>query len=280
MLAGQTMVGAPHAIAEASHSPPASDERPTPYVAELFARNAPTLAAPQQPQWPNRFQNVPEDPFERAAQTTKRAVQGDRGPGRSGSAEFVTGLYNYADDLSRRMFEASENRRLGGDFNPKPFVEFAGNMFGIGGPYAMLAKPGVGVLGGRMRPPPSDLGAITPEISVAIGREAAPIRVSADRLTHIDDTHGQQLRQAGYANAQALVTDVARNFNAIYPSGQPGGLFIVKHNGVAKIAVIELKAAEDGAQWAVWTAGVYRSDFFANKKKLWSRPGPEGSSPP
>jgi hypothetical protein len=149
VLAGQTMVGAPHAAAETGRSPPTPDERQTPYVAELFARNAPTLGTPQEPQWPS-VQG--DDPFATAARRNVRSVQSDRGPGRSGSVELVTGLANYADDLAKRMFEASENRRLGGDFNPKPFVEFAGNMVGIGGPYAMISKPGVGAVGGRMPP--------------------------------------------------------------------------------------------------------------------------------
>ena len=173
-----------------------------------------------------------------------------------------------------------------------------GDLFGAA-PDAAAALRGARLVdtdAGELPPPPppalapdGTAGAITPEIGAAIGREAAPIRLREGNhdpgtgkgtgRIHIEARHGEEIRAAGYADVDAFVAEVASQFTDIY-AGAGRELFLVKRNGRARIAVIELQGAGGGAsEWSVATAALYRPDYFENRKVLWQRPGP-ASSPP
>nr|ACF98019.1 hypothetical protein [uncultured bacterium 878] len=137
-----------------------------------------------------------------------------------------------------------------------------------------------------------DLGEIPAEASKIIRREAGPIRLPEGRQdpatgkgfgeVHIEAGHGIQIRNYGYDDAASFAADVAANYRSIYDAGK-GRLFLVKPNGMSKIAVIELKPVPGGpnafeAHWEVETAAIYRPEFFDSKKLLWQRPGPGNSS--
>jgi hypothetical protein len=145
VLAGQTMVGAPHAAAEAGHSPPTPDERQTPYVAELFARNAPTLGTPQEPQWPRPA--LPDSQFERAAMTTQQRNRYST-PARDTLpiAEMMMNVLTNLATLPRRSFESAARYNATGEYDPAPIVEAAGLVTGL-----PLGRGGLGA-GARMPP--------------------------------------------------------------------------------------------------------------------------------
>jgi hypothetical protein len=136
-----------------------------------------------------------------------------------------------------------------------------------------------------------DFGHIDNSMADAIGRESAEIRLPRgehDNITgkgygevHIEQRHGREIRQAEktfdikYADAADFVKDVAENFAEIY-SSRGGHLFLVKKNGRARVAVIELTGDADSSHWQVVSAGLYRPEFFerGGRQLLWSRTGP------
>lgn len=63
-------------------------------------------------------------------------------------ANVISGMARGAAELPKKVIEASENRRLGGDYDPSPAVEVALNLAGTGMPFA--AKGAAGVFGGRL----------------------------------------------------------------------------------------------------------------------------------
>ena len=128
------------------------------------------------------------------------------------------------------------------------------------------------------------IGEIPEDISRAIKREAAPIRMTdgfhnsngqGEGLAHIEAQHGAEIRDAGYSSVSNFVGEVAGGFNQIW-EGRSGRLMLVKANGTSKTAVIELRPNGDGSSWIVKTAGIFRKDYPAggDRKLLW-----EGARP-
>lgn len=99
---------------------------------------------------------------------------------------------------------------------------------------------------------------------------------------HIEARHGEQVRQAGYSDAAALVADVAENFNRI-GRGHSGRLILGKVNGKEKVAIIELEPA--AGDYTVRTAGVRNPGWMDRETRVlpWRRadqPAARGSSDP
>ncbi len=116
------------------------------------------------------------------------------------------------------------------------------------------------------------LGEISPEVAAAVGREPAPIRLpegdARSGEKHIEKQRGDDIREAGYADAADLIADVAARYSHIY-AGNKNRLVLAKINGKVNFAVIELeKSAVDG-QWTVITGGAFRARYLKNKKLLW-----------
>lgn len=114
------------------------------------------------------------------------------------------------------------------------------------------------------------LGAITPEIAAAIGREAAPIRLPEGDArfgeTHIEARHGRDIRKAGYADAADFVAEVANAYTDVYQA-KGGRLILARRIGRDRAAIVELRPSEGGTHWSVTTAGLFRPDYL-NKETL------------
>ena len=117
-----------------------------------------------------------------------------------------------------------------------------------------------------------DLGFIHEDIGKQINRQTAPIRLERGDENygeiHIDNKHGDEIRDAGYPDVKSMVNDVAANYSDIY-EGRKGTLLLAKKNGKIKVAFVELKPADTGDYYSVGSAFISRSDFLKNKKKLW-----------
>jgi len=117
-----------------------------------------------------------------------------------------------------------------------------------------------------------DLGFIYEDIGKQINRQTAPIRLERGDENygeiHIDNKHGDEIRDAGYKDVKSMVNDVAANYSDIY-EGRKGTLLLAKKNGKIKVAFVELKPADTGDYYSVGSAFISRSDFLKNKKKLW-----------
>lgn len=121
-----------------------------------------------------------------------------------------------------------------------------------------------------------DYGEITPEMSKAMRRQAAPIRLrqgnDGSGLKHIGRSDRlQQIHAAGYEDVADFVGDVARNFDAVH-KGRGSSLFLVKKTDRPnRTLVVQLEAGTDGDFYDVKTALVSRPDFMNGKELLWER---------
>lgn len=178
---------------------------------------------------------------------------------------------NVVDEIARAVEpEATPDVRAPGPGEAPAFVERGGQRFvaGVNGS--------------------DELGRITAEVSAAIGRESAPIRLAEGNhdpvsgqgygLVHIEARHGGDIRGAGYPTVPDFVHDVASGFGEVYAGTRPGALLLAKRNGRAQVAIVELSPdGSGGAHWSVTTAALYRSDYFKPEKLLWRRSGPTDS---
>jgi hypothetical protein len=121
-----------------------------------------------------------------------------------------------------------------------------------------------------------DYGEITPEMSKAMRRQSAPIRLrqgnDGSGLKHIGRSDRlQQIHAAGYEDVADFVGDVARNFDAVH-KGRGSSLFLVKKTDRPnRTLVVQLEAGTDGDFYDVKTALVSRPDFMNGKELLWER---------
>lgn len=127
----------------------------------------------------------------------------------------------------------------------------------------------------------ADLGAITPDIAAAIGREAGPIRLAKGEHdaatgkgygeTHIEARHGSEVREAGATDAAAFVATTASTFDEIR-QGNRSALLLIRRGRRNMALVTELQPAADGSgYWSVASALVLRSDYLAKRRLLWER---------
>ncbi len=126
-------------------------------------------------------------------------------------------------------------------------------------------------------------GRISAEIAKKIRREAAPIKLQHGDArfgaVHIEQSHGAEIRRAGYKSIEAFIADVAKNYSEIR-QGEGSRLLLVKKNEGLKVNIIELRPHKDGSFYGITTGGVYREKYFANYKALWERRATPSSAGP
>ena len=133
-----------------------------------------------------------------------------------------------------------------------------------------------------------DFGNIPAEIEEKSGGKypEAPIRMEIGNndygWTHIANAKGgrrlQDIKDAGYSGVNNFVGDVAKNYNQIWQ--QPNGrLMLLKRNGNAKVAVVEL--ADNNDHYGVITALMADKGYPARggRELLWERSEPISASP-
>jgi hypothetical protein len=124
------------------------------------------------------------------------------------------------------------------------------------------------------------IGEIGGDVAKAIGREAAPIRLSAEREVKINNDHSAHIKDVGYPDVTTFVADVTANYNAIYKANE-GRIMLVKQNGSPKVAVVELgPSATDPSQWEVITALPARRSYLKGKDKIWESEAARRTAPP
>jgi Cof subfamily protein (haloacid dehalogenase superfamily) len=80
----------------------------------------------------------------------------------------------------------------------------------------------------------------------------------------------KQIRSAGYRNAQALVADVAKNFDLIYQKKNGKSLILFKKTNNAAIYLQYIQDSSGGF-YSVYTGVITRKGFDKYKKPLWTR---------
>lgn len=120
-----------------------------------------------------------------------------------------------------------------------------------------------------------NFGEIGTDAAAAIGRQPGPIRLregdAASGLAHIREGHADDARQRGYDSVEAMIADVARNYDEIH-KGKGRALILVKRDGhQSGAAWIQLEPSVDGDFYDVKTATPSRDTFMKNNEPAWKR---------
>ncbi len=92
-------------------------------------------------------------------------------------------------------------------------------------------------------------------------------------LIHIEEGHGDQIREAGFGSVREFVETVARNYNTIREGNKIADqqTYLLEltdeHNNT-----VFIELSRDGSYWNVNSAGIYRVTYSKNKKEVKSAP--------
>lgn len=117
------------------------------------------------------------------------------------------------------------------------------------------------------------VGYVSPEIASTLRLDKpGEIMLDEERVQHIEQRHGKEIRAAGFADAEAFVNHVLKNIDAVYQadSNRKYDLIAVQP-ATWKRVVIRLEFDSRGDFYRVITAGPLRDDFYKNKTPLWER---------
>jgi len=115
------------------------------------------------------------------------------------------------------------------------------------------------------------------EVKPESGLTPAPIKLSVGNksygLEHIEEIHGEQIRQAGFNDVVEFVEFVAQNYDRIQQGvnaeKQPNNTYLVqitdKYNNT-----LYIELSNDGSYWNVNSGGVFRGKYGDNLKTVWS----------
>jgi len=113
------------------------------------------------------------------------------------------------------------------------------------------------------------IGRLSPTIAKAIHRKSADIYITESYIRHIFNKHIEQLRAIGYTPFD-FVKEVASSFTRIY-KGTGNSILLVKWNGAAKVAAIELNFAFRKEFYEVKTAQIRAKGHLKDENLLWKK---------
>lgn len=126
-----------------------------------------------------------------------------------------------------------------------------------------------------------DYGEITPEIAVALGRQAGKIRLrrgdEKSGLAHIKTRHEAQILNLGFKSVEEFISKIAREFDAIYKREGRSLDVVLDASNRGKL-IVQLEPSAAGDYYDIITATPIRSDQYKNKKPVWERAGPSAPS--
>jgi len=113
------------------------------------------------------------------------------------------------------------------------------------------------------------LGRLSPAIAKAIRRKPADIYITENYVKHIFNRHVEELRAIGFTPFDFAKEVVAR-FNRIY-RGTGNSILLVKWNGAAKVAAIELNLAFRKEFYEVKTAQIRDKGNLKADRLMWKK---------
>lgn len=122
-----------------------------------------------------------------------------------------------------------------------------------------------------------DFGELPEEAARIIRRQAGPIRLLESDLRHIEERHGDQIRQAGYPTIEDFVRSIAKDYNRIYPARSGSMAILVHRIGLERFAIIRLQPSQECEgpdYYAVKTASLCRPGYLLNRNPLLEQDGP------
>jgi hypothetical protein len=122
-----------------------------------------------------------------------------------------------------------------------------------------------------------------PDVTLNDGRKmrAAPVRLqrgydsmglNGNGYEHIEKVHGDEIRKAGYGNAQEFVWDLVNNFDAVW-QGEGKSILLVKNDGTSHKPVGFIELTKDGEFYRVKNAFPAGRQYptQVTRKLLWKR---------
>ncbi|MDY0046074.1 MAG: PLxRFG domain-containing protein [Thauera propionica] len=128
-------------------------------------------------------------------------------------------------------------------------------------PEAFVSDPGGSI----------DFGEITPEMALAMRRQAGKIRLQRGDDSfgerHIEIRHGDDIRRLGFNDVASFVADIARNINQVWQPGKTAQLVAIHELANDRVMFVELRGAQDegGDYYTVRSAFPARKGFIKNK---------------
>ena len=117
---------------------------------------------------------------------------------------------------------------------------------------------------------PSAVGGITPEIAASVGIRPGAIILTDAALQHIEGNHGEQIRQAGFADAREFVNNVLANVDAVYQGENRRILeFVTRETKPQGRVLARLEFEFSGDKYEVRTAGPVKRTQYKNRSPLW-----------
>lgn len=112
----------------------------------------------------------------------------------------------------------------------------------------------------------TDFGEITSDMAKAAGRQAGKIRLQQGNeswgLQHIEQRHGAEIRDAGFADVPAFVADIAQHIDQVWKPAATRQLVALHAAGKNRVMFVELQPGRDEG-----------GDFYTVKTAFPARPG-------
>lgn len=117
------------------------------------------------------------------------------------------------------------------------------------------------------------VGYVSPEIASTLRlNKPGEIVLDKEGLQHIEERHGDELRDAGFTNAQEFVQDTLSNIAAVYQGKDNQSYELISvSDKLNKRAIIRLQFSPDGHFYRVVTATLIRPDRYKKRTPLWER---------
>lgn len=117
------------------------------------------------------------------------------------------------------------------------------------------------------------VGYVSPEIASTLRlNKPGEIVLDKEGLQHIEERHGDEIRDAGFTNAQEFVQDTLSNIAAVYQGKDNQSYELISvSDKLNKRAIIRLQFSPDGHFYRVVTATLIRPDRYKKRTPLWER---------
>lgn len=117
------------------------------------------------------------------------------------------------------------------------------------------------------------MGYVSPEIASTLRlNKPGEIVLDKEGLQHIEERHGDEIRDAGFTNAQEFVQDTLSNIAAVYQGKDNQSYELISvSDKLNKRAIIRLQFSPDGHFYRVVTATLIRPDRYKKRTPLWER---------
>lgn len=117
------------------------------------------------------------------------------------------------------------------------------------------------------------VGYVSPEIASTLRlNKPGEIVLDKEGIQHIEERHGDEIREAGFTNAQQFVQDTLSSIGAVYQGKDNQSYELISvSDKLNKRAIIRLQFSTDGHFYRVVTATLIRPDRYKKRTPLWER---------